>query len=259
MTTRALASRRFLVLLAASIVLASATNVAVAWTLGRLMWKRTPLPHSVGIDFGADSVNLGGYSCVGVTELFWQPRTAQNWYFNSERLDANKNPTPRPLEPALSRPWKTQILPNWVPSWTGFESMQSTPRRVEEVWASGQGWPLRSFHCLFVDGSLWGKPFRLTYSVVGGVPLDNKIDRHAGGGATFHYSGLAYSPIWSGLLVNTAFFALVWLGLLYFCGTGRRWWPAPGRCTSCGYNLQGLKQSVCPECGKSLHPSPDSH
>jgi len=257
MGTRTFFSRKFLVLLAASLVLASVTNVVVAWTLARLMWMKTPLPQSTSIDFGADVVNLGGYNCVGSTELFWQPQSAQNWYFNPRRLDANMNPKPRPPEPALSKPWKAQSLPNWVPGWTGFDSLQSTPRRVEEVWACAQGWPLRSFHCLFVDGSLWGTPFRLTYNAIGGVPLDNKIDRHAGG-ATFYYSGLAYSPIWSGLIGNTAFFALAWLSLFYVCGTRRKWWPGPGRCSGCGYDLQGLKQSVCPECGKSLHTPPQS-
>jgi len=242
----------------ASVFFASVTNAVIAWTLGRLMWKKSPVPMIATMDFGADSVMIGKYDCVGTTICYWQPRTAQDWYFNPGRLDANKNPRARPAEFALTRPWTTQLLPNWVPDWAGFGALQAAPRRVEEVWSCAQGWPFRSFSCSFVDCSLWGQPFRLTYTVLSGIPLDNKIDRTPGGPTFFHYSALACTPIWRGLLGNTAFYALVWLGLLYMCASTRTWWPMSGRCLSCGYSLQGLRQSVCPECGKSLHAIPHS-
>ena len=195
MITRTPTRRRFVVLLAVSIVLASLTNAVIAWTLGRVMWKRTPVPFSASIDFGADRVSIGGYECVGTTFCYWQPQAAQAWHFNPQRLDANKIPWTRPADPALSRPWKTQSLPNWVPDWSGFAALQSTPRRVEEVWSCAQGWPLLSFHCSFFETCLVGNPPRMTYVVQGGIPLANKIHRTPGGPIYIHYSTITYTPI----------------------------------------------------------------
>lgn len=59
-------------------------------------------------------------------------------------------------------------------------------------------------------------------------------------------------PLWGGLLVNTAVFAVPVLGVVW----GAAWWRRRGRlkrgeCLTCGYpNLPG---AVCPECGG--HPA----
>lgn len=39
----------------------------------------------------------------------------------------------------------------------------------------------------------------------------------------------------------------------------RRWWapPPPGHCQSCGYNLTGLTENRCPECGQAFTPRRD--
>lgn len=60
---------------------------------------------------------------------------------------------------------------------------------------------------------------------------------------------LPATPIWSGLAVNTAFWAAAWWLLLGAPRQLRRWRRARrGECVRCGYDLRGVA-GVCPECG----------
>lgn len=67
------------------------------------------------------------------------------------------------------------------------------------------------------------------------------------------YATYPTKPIFSGLVANTVFFAIVWW-LLLAAGFAlrRRHRRLRGRCVACGYTLAGL--SICPECGVAASP-----
>ncbi|MCW5776274.1 MAG: hypothetical protein KIS87_07550 [Phycisphaeraceae bacterium] len=63
-------------------------------------------------------------------------------------------------------------------------------------------------------------------------------------------------PIWPGLLLNTLFYAAIWFALftgLAALRTARR--LRRGLCPVCRYDLRGLPQHACPECGWGKDPS----
>ena len=68
-----------------------------------------------------------------------------------------------------------------------------------------------------------------------------------------HLGLLPIAPIWRGLLLNTACYAVglavVAWGWRRGVGTLRRW---EGRCEECGYSLGGNATGVCPECGAGV-------
>jgi hypothetical protein len=62
---------------------------------------------------------------------------------------------------------------------------------------------------------------------------------------------LPYGPLWSGLIVNTIFYAaIVWLMIRSPIETRRRWRELRGRCGACGYPRG--ESTVCTECGSDL-------
>src|SRR5205814_6005727 len=63
---------------------------------------------------------------------------------------------------------------------------------------------------------------------------------------------LPHIPIWPGLILDTAFFTALALGLVRGPALVRRWlrrWR--GACPRCGYDLRGARE-VCPECGRAI-------
>lgn len=94
-----------------------------------------------------------------------------------------------------------------------------------------------------------------SYPVEGGILLGN-----AGNRVLWKLRALPLRPIWSGLLVNTAFYAALWfiplggVGLVRRRRRRRRGW-----CPGCAYDRDGLtSQQPCPECGLMLRP-PTTH
>ena len=57
-------------------------------------------------------------------------------------------------------------------------------------------------------------------------------------------------PIWPGFLIDTLFYAAIWLGLFFGLTSAKRFIRTRrGRCPRCGYDLQGNLSAGCPECG----------
>jgi len=70
---------------------------------------------------------------------------------------------------------------------------------------------------------------------------------------------LPYKPVWSGLLIDTAVFAVAWLVTgAVFDAARRRWRLSQGQCPRCGYDLLGI-EGICPECGKGRLPESSSY
>ncbi len=60
-------------------------------------------------------------------------------------------------------------------------------------------------------------------------------------------------PIPGGFIVDTAFYALIWLGMIRGPGMLRRVHRRRhGLCTSCGYDLGHAPHRICPECGRFI-------
>jgi hypothetical protein len=69
---------------------------------------------------------------------------------------------------------------------------------------------------------------------------------------------LPITPVWGGLLIDTAIFAALWAVPLALVPMAARralgaWRRTESRCPSCGYSRTGLSPSaLCPECGEAL-------
>lgn len=141
-----------------------------------------------------------------------------------------------------------------LPSWSRAREFEdSVTPLIEYV----SGWPLPALY-----GRLLGGPTdqatvdsfdapRFGYAAVeGGLALAGGEERRLGSIVL-----LPATPLWRGLLLNAALM-LIGLHLVLVLATGiwrlrARRRRARGRCASCGYNLRGLQEDVCPECGWS--------
>ncbi len=130
--------------------------------------------------------------------------------------------------------------------------LESLPRHLRptslddlnmQAWYREVGWPLKALTCSIH----WKTQVRnadILYRVEGGVQLPRDGD--------FQPRALPLTPIRTGLIADTAVFALGWLAcftaLERLRAAGRR---RAGRCTQCGYPRTGLPEgSRCPECGQ---------
>lgn len=94
-----------------------------------------------------------------------------------------------------------------------------------------------------------GWPFRCLCQISGYGGYDNiPLQRGTLGISTYKLSA---RPLWPGLAANTGVYATCWAALLGLVATIFVLLRNPGRCTACGYDLQGLPVAACcPECGK---------
>ncbi len=213
-----------------------------------MLWWETPHSTVAVLDFGADQVTISGMEYFGATYLCWRARSSEDWYFNPERLDPQRNARPRPRPWQLDRPWLATALPDWVPRWARFVELQKTNRRVEENWAIAQGWPMRTLSCEIADSTLWGKPYRLTYKAIGGIALSD-IQTRWQASTSYQASALAVRPIWLGMVVNTLFYSGLWFAVIGVRTLRSFLRNRQGCCPACGYNLAGQRLPGCPECG----------
>jgi hypothetical protein len=110
----------------------------------------------------------------------------------------------------------------------------------------------------------WPRPM-LWYRIVARIyligPNVSTVDQELEGG--IHLRGAPIStrlrdfhilplwPIWRGVILNVLFFAALWWMILAAPAALRRYWRRRrSACIDCGYDLRGLVESGCPECGR---------
>jgi hypothetical protein len=125
-----------------------------------------------------------------------------------------------------------RIVPGWA--WDAIR-----PLRIDEQDADtfrtavAIGWPLR---CLWDSASAHELMFELPdwfYESVG-----------------IEYVMVPRRILWTGLTLNTVFYSALWWCMivvpLHLCIMARQ---RRGGCARCGYDLRGLRETGCPECG----------
>jgi len=111
-----------------------------------------------------------------------------------------------------------------------------------EQWAFG--WPCL---CLMYDRR-WGASAS-PVEVTGGFDLGSKVKPGVG----IEQRVLPYRPIWPGLAANLAAFSIATFFLLTVPWALRRESRRRrNRCVECGYSLDGLRGTSCPECGHAV-------
>jgi hypothetical protein len=106
------------------------------------------------------------------------------------------------------------------------------------------GWPFRSMSCAAEDVSQSGKRRgNETWHISGGLLIQNR--------GNLPPRFLPLQPVWPGLLINTAIYAVAILMLASAARFVRRAARTRrGRCPTCGYSRTGLTpDNACPECG----------
>ena len=137
-----------------------------------------------------------------------------------------------------------------IPPPTGMVSfLQLTGGLVLGSWAclASICWPLRSHRLVikvtatFAVSMIIVGFIRVRLSVFSGMPLPKPFDL---------FASLARNLV--GIWVVTS---LPLCGLVWWRNRFRPIFP-PGHCAKCGYNLRGLPEPRCPECGTPFKPAP---
>ncbi len=127
-----------------------------------------------------------------------------------------------------------------LPRWVAVPPQGDPAIRVD---TAGCGWPRRAF-----ASEAWIYAGNTPPSFRWNIVLDEQPH-----GRTI----LPLRPIWSGILTDIAFFALLWLAIT------RLWWwllrrvrRSRGGCESCGYDMRGrTRDEPCSECGNPHRPA----
>ena len=125
-------------------------------------------------------------------------------------------------------------------------------------WEGRFGWPAKCMWSAF-DISRNGLVDNLYWTNIWHVWVDSRVRAPTGwpfyrlgnGSNRFVPTGI----LWPGIMINTACFATAWWLILVFpfhlrTRLRRRW----GLCPACAYDLRGVSESGCPECGWNRPP-----
>jgi hypothetical protein len=142
------------------------------------------------------------------------------------------------------------VVNNVPPSWGTFgrgEAPRSEHVRVVLGSDTAYGWPMPClWHQIVSDykaGSIVAEELH------GGWGIE---DGGLFGARSPGLRVLPLRPIWAGLAVDTALYAVMWGLVVVGVGAARRGHRRRhGKCLRCGYDRSGLAGAVCPECGQA--------
>jgi hypothetical protein len=236
-------SRRSLIFrLTLSLVLGAITTWLVAWGLATAVWAqklRAPEFHPWWEFALRYPYRIELWRSV---ERFQTKERWQRTWIDREQ----SNPLWTKPEPAGSimtgpRTRRDQVATAFAR--TGLASLVGESKAVE-IERTMDGWPWRCQSRVFVRDGIGAKP-------VGHWMLS--IDTSKSANPTYAVRSpieLSYMPIWSGLLLDTGFYGVLWavplFGLPLLRARRRR---RKGRCPRCGYDLKAAFEHGCPECG----------
>ncbi len=130
--------------------------------------------------------------------------------------------------------------------WTSNDAAWPTPPG-EAVVEECAGWPWRALW--------WSAPWKSAGPIGPPLPPDTSsgiaLPTLAGRWDATAVRALPLVPIWSGLAADTLVYAVVWCGVWFGVGAiRRRYRRGRGLCPGCAYDLRGLTEGPCPECGR---------
>jgi hypothetical protein len=216
-------------------------NVAVAWSIAYFI---NPLNDAWGQPRGSfeQSIDYGTS-----TWAVWRNRRAGSlWVLSNPRYDTS-----------FDRPDKGPSPATLLPRWAATELTPTGPVSSQD--------PNADRVCRTVHATGW--PALVTFGLYGGARADHVLHASALPSATSQMTkggfavprALLLRPIWSGLAINTIFYAAI-LALLFY-GPGKVWRfvrVKRGRCPACGYIIApgtcapGGGGGLCSECGATL-------
>jgi hypothetical protein len=231
--------------IALPLVLGVLTTVGVAWCIAA--WLPQENWHEFSTCISADSTTycfLSEFRAAGAVRRTWHCEKPGAFSMYSPSMDI-----PGPST------WLLSELETPFPGlrWGRMEHVFTHPLSLPQGMEHATGWPALagwySMRFVYTSGA-FNAEFEGAIEFPATPP--SRPFGVAQGGAI---RALPLRPIWPGLLINTAFYAILWLLPLGGLRAARRAWRRHrGRCPACAYHLVGLTPApdsrvTCPECG----------
>lgn len=191
-----------------------------------------------------------------VSELHDPGAVRRTWQVQADyiRLPIYWNPITRSSERAfVGRGWADTNSPELAEF--PFPAWGIAPTAVAHANSSSAdgcehatGWPMLAASYEATTDPLTGWKFHAR----GGIPLPLSLSMSPPPRALLtELRALPLRPIWTGLVINSAFYSIVWLVLVHGASAARRWRRRRcGLCAGCAYDRTGLAPDQrCPECG----------